>query len=731
MGIQRKITFAYFICFFVMMVVGYYFFSMMMFEDLNMLEKEISRHKLDGGYSFLSNEARRIQRTLQDYSSWSQTCEFIKKPNETYRNENLQWDVLNYLDITFIGILNEECEWVDGVYGDEREKGLVAFPEHVKHFMVSNRLRWANMKKQDMINGFCQISGVVYLVAISPVTREKREGPINGYMFMGVKLSMQKMNEFSAVLEENMSIVPQALCPGTAEYCFVRNAGQIAVCRPIIDIFKRPAQRLKMTINRDVFAFAVKANHQFLLWYVISSLVVFGVLVGVFEFVVMRPIRKANRQLTAAMAHDISINVKADDEQLVDLIHKTNLTAEVLKKTAETNRQFIEEAPMGIILLDEDMKIYDVNRKALHMSGYESYLDLRGKDSTLLFYQDRYAADGEANASRSEFSYYLKKNNGDIVPVSATRNPLRFGGREMTLVGLLDQSGQLEAKAAAEDYKRRFEDVFGEFQRVDQALKNEINQHRKTQAELIEVRQKLENYTQLRYALLSNLSHAMKTPLNGLIGFADLINDDTMPAEQLRANLKTISLCSSQLLEVVNEVMDISQLESGDVKPVYEIVRLKTLLSGVHDHWMKNVKPGVEFVLRLPAEHDELTMAMDREWFMKICAQLLNNAFKFTDSGKVELGYRLENGIPLFFVTDTGIGMSEEVKHMAMEMFYQAENILHRRFEGLGLGLSIVQQIVAMMNGRVRIESTPGGGTTVSFWFSPDNGGGKNDYYVV
>lgn len=736
MGIQRKITITYFLCFFVMMVLGYYFFSMVMFQDLNILEKEICRHKLDAGYAFLRNESKRIQRTLQDYSSWSQTCDFIKAPNETYRNENLQADVLDYLDISFIAILDDEGHWVEGVYNDSRTKSLQSFPDDVKSFITNYRSRWLSMnKKNEAINGFVQISNSVFLLAASPVTKEKREGPVAGYMFMGLKLSLQKLKTFSSIIEEDMIISPRTLCPGVGEYCFSRRGDNIFVCRPIIDIFNRPTQRLGMTISRNVFAFAVKANRQFLFWYIVSSLVVFLVVVFVFESVVVRPIRRANSQLSQVIKNNLPMEKSdvppgKDEEQFVSLINKTSLTTELLKKVSETNRKFIEDAPMGIIVVDEKMKIQDLNRRSLDISGYSSVEDLKYKDSSVLFYQNRYVQ-ADKDQSVTEFSYYLRKKCGDVIPVTATRSSLQLDGREMTLIGFVDQSEAVEMKVVAADYKNRYEDLQKEFQRVDQALKSEINQHRGTQAELIKVREEAQTYNSLRYAVLSNLSHAMKTPLNGLIGFSDLINDDSLPTEVLRNNLKIISQCSSQLLEVVNEVMDMSQLESGDVKPVYEIVNVNMLMTGIYDHWAGKVKDDIDFVLLLPSDQDDLKIAIDREWFMKAMQQLLANAFKFTESGKVELGYRMEDNVPCFMVSDTGIGMTEEVRALSQEMFYQAENVLHRHYEGLGLGLSIVQRIVKMMNGVMRIDSSINKGTTVYLTFNLSGNDAKNDYYVV
>lgn len=235
-----------------------------------------------------------------------------------------------------------------------------------------------------------------------------------------------------------------------------------------------------------------------------------------------------------------------------------------------------------------------------------------------------------------------------------------------------------------------------------------IQRYKKTEEELTVARDKALQADKLKSAFLANMSHEIRTPLNAIVGFSDLLSDTSaFTEEEVSQFIGTINKNCSLLLALINDILDLSRIESGTMD--FQLARhsLPLLLKNVHDSQRLNMPPGVELVLDIP-EGSKKYLVTDNVRLQQVVNNLINNAAKFTTSGSITFGYTEDNsGYTTLFVEDTGKGISKEGVDHIFERFYKVDNFT----QGAGLGLSICQTIVERLQGTISVTSQEGKGT--------------------
>jgi len=241
---------------------------------------------------------------------------------------------------------------------------------------------------------------------------------------------------------------------------------------------------------------------------------------------------------------------------------------------------------------------------------------------------------------------------------------------------------------------------------------------RKYMEELIVARKKAEESEKLKMAFLSNMSHEIRTPMNSIIGFAELMQDENLPADDRKEFASIIINSGEQLLSIIDEILEVSKEEAGELRLFEQKFSLRKFMSQLQTIFINRVKDKpVEIVLNVQEDVPDIILA-DKVRLKQIMDNLLSNAAKFTDKGKIELGCRLlAKRLPVleFYVKDTGVGIPKGKHDTIFERFTQVEENLTQNFRGTGLGLSIVKRLVIFMGGSVSLESEPGKGSTFTF----------------
>lgn len=234
-------------------------------------------------------------------------------------------------------------------------------------------------------------------------------------------------------------------------------------------------------------------------------------------------------------------------------------------------------------------------------------------------------------------------------------------------------------------------------------------------------KEKAEESDRLKSAFLANMSHELRTPMNGIIGFSKLIIDATdMSQQTLKKYLNIIHKSGYILLNLVNDIIDLSKIESMQLKLNFTKFKLNELIDELLSFFISEKESAGKTELEITVEKDnlskDLTIYSDSNRIRQVLYNLLNNALKFTEKGYIKFGYSIENENIIFFVKDTGIGMSDVDKEIIFERFRQIDDKTTRKYGGSGIGLTVSKGIVENLQGKIWVESQKGVGS--SFYFT-------------
>ena len=226
--------------------------------------------------------------------------------------------------------------------------------------------------------------------------------------------------------------------------------------------------------------------------------------------------------------------------------------------------------------------------------------------------------------------------------------------------------------------------------------------------ELMIAKEKAETSDQLKSAFLANMSHEIRTPLNAIVGFSRIIaeSDNT---EERKSYYDIVEANNERLLQLINEILDLSKIEAGIVEFSIATVRLHPLCKEIHDAHVFRCPTGVELIFE--ASDEEISIASDKNRIFQVISNLIGNAFKFTTQGSISYGYRREGENIVFHVTDTGTGIVPEKIGKVFERFVKANNFA----QGTGLGLAICKTIIERLGGNISVTSELNKGTTFTF----------------
>lgn len=253
-------------------------------------------------------------------------------------------------------------------------------------------------------------------------------------------------------------------------------------------------------------------------------------------------------------------------------------------------------------------------------------------------------------------------------------------------------------------------------------IASDITGRKKEQQELIFSKEKAEESDRLKSAFLANMSHEIRTPLNAIIGFSSLMIEEASDPETISKS-RIILNSGMHLLGLVEDILDISMIETGQVKIKYEITEINSILNEVNDiisgEKLKENKMGINVILKTDPELSDPHIYTDKRKLKQVLINLLKNSLKFTDKGEIEFGFAEINSSSdkflKFYVKDTGIGIDRKYHDSIFEIFRQVDDSHTRNFGGTGIGLSIAKKIVDLFGGKIWVESERGSGSVFYF----------------
>lgn len=382
-------------------------------------------------------------------------------------------------------------------------------------------------------------------------------------------------------------------------------------------------------------------------------------------------------------------------------------TTRTLQESEERFRTIFNSVNDSVIIQDLTTgAILDVNQKACDEFGYtrEEFRQLEfgaiGSGEVPYTQQDALAWTGKAKAGEPQsFEWHAKNKAGQLFWVEVAIRRASIGGRESLVMVARNIT---ERKLADEELKKHRDHL------------EELVVERT--AELSIAKEQAQEADRLKSAFLATMSHELRTPLNSIIGFTGIILQGLVgPLNDEQAKqLGMVQGSAHHLLNLINDVLDISKIEAGQVEIVSEPFDMREAIEKV----VRTVTPlaekkGLALVAEVTPEVGRITS--DRRRVEQILINLVNNAVKFTEEGEVRVECQVSDGWLVTRVVDTGIGIRPEDMGKLFEVFRQIDTRLARQHEGTGLGLSICKKLVGMLGGEIWAESEWGVGSTFTF----------------
>ena len=352
----------------------------------------------------------------------------------------------------------------------------------------------------------------------------------------------------------------------------------------------------------------------------------------------------------------------------------------------------MEQSPVTVVITDKEGNIEYTNPKFTEITGYtqNEVLDQNprilqsGKQSSEI-YNELWQTLLSGNDWYGEFQN--RKKNGDLYWESAV------------ISSIVNDSGDIAYFIA---------------------VKEDITEKKQMIADLIKAKEKAEESDRLKSAFLANMSHEIRTPMNGILGFTDLLKEPGLSGKAQKEYINIIELSGARMLDTINNIVDISKIESGQTTVSISETNIHELIEHIYSFFEPAVEQkGILFSLKNYLHANDAIIRTDQEKVYVILSNLVKNAIKFTNEGSIEIGYNISKTCQhpelMFYVKDTGIGIHPENINVIFERFRQGSESLSRNYEGAGLGLSISKAYVEMLRGRIWVESEEGKGSKFYF----------------
>jgi len=259
-------------------------------------------------------------------------------------------------------------------------------------------------------------------------------------------------------------------------------------------------------------------------------------------------------------------------------------------------------------------------------------------------------------------------------------------------------------------------------------LMTDITELKNAEMRMKEARDEAERANRLKSYFLATMSHEIRTPINAMLGFTEMLIDEETGPEK-KARLELVYQSGKMLLDLVNDILDLSKIEAGQYEIVTAPFSLGETIGAVHSLFESAAREkGIAFTVDVSGGLPGLVMG-DRKRMRQVILNMTSNAFKFTEKGSVCIRCDYRDGTATIRVEDTGIGIGKEHREIIFSEFSQADETISGRYGGTGLGLAICRKLLSLMNGAISVESEPGRGSvfTVTIALPPAERPGRTE----
>lgn len=419
--------------------------------------------------------------------------------------------------------------------------------------------------------------------------------------------------------------------------------------------------------------------------------------------------------------------IQSQNEEIQAQLEENAKINEELKKLSIV----ASETKNAITIADSTGNIVWVNKAFEEIYGYSliEFVETKGKSLQ--------NASGNPNIERiikkciqekKPINYNVKnltKQNNEIW-LQTTLTPILNGNNKVSnLVAI--SSDITEIKQAEEKISEQLKQIKNQNNKLDFQNK-ELEEYRNNLEDLVSLRTKelekakerAEESDKLKSAFLSNMSHEIRTPMNAIIGFSNLLIKEIKDDNESKGYADIIKNSCNRLLNLVDDIIDISKIEIGQLNVSRSLCNINELLSEIYYSFVNQnkVQPDVNFKLSIDSKYSNIIIETDPRRLHQILSNLVSNALKFTTKGEVEIGFNINEKhtqnttqVVSFFVRDTGIGIKEEELSQIYDRFKKLANVEDKLYDGSGIGLTITKHLVELLDGTIHVKSQYGKGS--------------------
>jgi len=694
------------------------------------VEQEDTSKNVQRANDAFSDDINQLGTMTRDWAWWDDTYQFIEDNNPEYIESNPTDETLDGLRINLILYFNSTGEIVFSKGYDLENSSETPIPESLLSLFYTNNSILIQKNTEQNLKGLVLLPEKPLLVASYPILTSKGEGPVRGTLIFGRYMDENEIVRLSEITHLSLKMhnldepdIPADLkAEGSfSEPIIVRATSEDSISGYTLlnDVYGNPAHLLEVSLPRPIYNQG-KESVKYLFYSLLVIGIIFTVLFSMLlEKLVLSRLAALNTDVNkigtnAAFSGRVRNDKETDElsnlggsiNSMLEALersreerllienelrrHRDHLEEMVkertseLEKSEENYRSLVESTDDSIYMVDKEHRYLFMNPNHMKRLGIENYMGLS--------YGDCHTAE--------DVNRFVQVVDHVFINGTSQQQEYENKGRWflMTLSPVKDHETELVTAVTV--------------------VSTDITARKTSEAIRLE-NDRLAYASKTKSEFLANMSHELRTPLNSIIGFSELLQDSAMTAldkKQLHY-LDNVITSSKFLLNLINDILDLSKVEAGKIELVIEKVSLPEImnetLSLIKEKAIKNK-------VKLKQELDpELThFDVDPQRFKQIMFNLLSNAVKFSkpEGGTITIKSEKEKDMVKISVSDTGIGIKEEDKGKLFKEFEQLDSGITKHYGGTGLGLAITKRLVELHGGRITVESKYGEGSTFIFY---------------
>ncbi len=652
-----------------------------------------------------------LDYSVRDWACWDDTCQFVKDQNQEYIDVDLQNETLAGIDVNLMLFVNGSGTLVYAKSIDIETEEEVPVPAGLLELIEDGTL--LTEEEDDEISGLILLDEGPMFIACHPILTTKYEGPVRGTLIFGRYFDSGLLESFKELTCSSLLMyrVDEEMPPDfVSEYSKATEVSRRIMVEPLSeervagyfelnDIAGEPALIIRADFPRDLYSHGKKT-----LDYMYFFLLLTGLLTGVgvklaLDRLFVSRLTDIDDFVTRVRAEkDLSkrLELKDNDElfrlsrEINGMLNEIDLTEQELKVQEREKKVILDSLNELVVFVDPALKIIWANKAALEHMGMEL------KEAVGL---SQRVAPG---VSSQAFEYLhleeafarSKKKSGELSAVDGTVWSIQA-------VPVTDDAGKIIG-------------ILETWRDVTESKKAE---------KLFQEKQIAEAASRTKSEFLANMSHELRTPLNSIIGFSGLLCEQSfgeLNEKQLKS-MGNISKSGKHLLSLINDILDLSKVEAGKMELKYSEFELAAKLNSVKS-LLSPIASWRKIEIKIHVDSGITSIFADEARFVQVLYNLLDNAIKFSnENGLVKVEAKRKGDMVEIAVIDTGIGIEEKDQSKLFKPFSQVDPFTSKKFQGTGLGLSLVKQIVQLHGGYIWFRSRAGAGSTFAFTL-PING---------